>query len=291
MSNPGARPTLPRAGDRLPLGGSGLSVSPICLGMTMSPDTVLAAYDAGINFFFLTADMHWPLYDGLRRGLERLLSRGPSVRDEIVVGVVSYLDQPLFQYLQFQEVIDAVAGLKRVDLLIAGAVPDENNLAARSDALRAARDAGHDGARAIGASFHHRPAALLSLNADCLDINYIRYNSGHIGARQDIFPHLRPDRAALLFNFKSTMSYVRPEQMRRMGLNGEDWPPRLTDYYRFVLSNPNIDGMLCSLDSPRQVDELVATLGEMPLTPHEEAYMIRLSQGVNQPRPSPAARG
>ena len=38
------------------------------------------------------------------QGLSDLLSRSPSVKDEIVVGVVSYLDQPLFQALQFHEV-------------------------------------------------------------------------------------------------------------------------------------------------------------------------------------------
>ena len=71
-----------------------------------------------------------------------MLSRSPSVRDEIVVGVVSYLDQPLFQALQFHEVVDAVPGLKRVDLLIAGAVPDENNFFARFNAIHSARGAG-----------------------------------------------------------------------------------------------------------------------------------------------------
>jgi hypothetical protein len=280
MIYPGARQGLPRADDRLPLGGSGLRVSPICLGITPSPDTVLAAYDAGINFFFLTADLHWPLYEGLRRGLEQLLARGPAVRDDIVVGVVSYLDQPLFRYLQFHEVIDAVPGLKRVDVLIAGAVPDGNNFAARFDAVRTARAAGHAGSRAIGASFHDRPTALLSLNANCLDINFIRYNPGHSGARQDIFPYLRPDKSSLLFNFKSALSRVGPEQMSRLGFDGNYWRPRVTDYYRFVLTNPNFNGILCSLASPREVDELVAALAERPLTPQEEAYMIWLSSAA-----------
>src|SRR5581483_8130992 len=116
------RGSLPKASDRLRLGKGGLSVSPICLGITGSGDTVLAAFDAGINFFFVSADLHWPLYEHLRRGLAQLLARGPAVRDEIVVGVVSYLEEPLFKYLQFQEVLDAIPGLKRVDLLIAGAV-------------------------------------------------------------------------------------------------------------------------------------------------------------------------
>ena len=68
---------------------------------------MLAAFDAGINFFFLSVDMHWPLCEGMRRGLEALLARGGGVRDEIVGGVVSYLEQPLFQAFRVHEVIDA----------------------------------------------------------------------------------------------------------------------------------------------------------------------------------------
>jgi hypothetical protein len=277
MLQPAIRPTLPQARDRLRLGRSGLAVSPICLGITESPATVLAAYDAGVNFFFLTADLHWPLYEGLRRGLEQLLARGPAVRDEIVVGVVSYLEQPMFQNLPFQEVLDAVAGLKRVDLLLAGAVADDNSFRARLPVLQGARAARHVGARAIGASFHHRPSAVGSLTDNCLDINYIRYNSAHTGARQDLFPHLRPDRTALLFNFKSAQFRVTPERFRQLGLNGNYWFPQVTDYYRFVLTNPNIDGVLCSPASPRQVEDLLAALADRPLTRQEEAYLTWLS--------------
>jgi hypothetical protein len=77
---PPRRP-LPRLTDRQPLGKSGLRAGPICLGAVPGPETVLAAFDAGINFFFLSVDMHWPLYEGMRRGLEALLARGGGVRD------------------------------------------------------------------------------------------------------------------------------------------------------------------------------------------------------------------
>jgi hypothetical protein len=277
MIQTAAQRTLPRATDRLALGQSGLSVSPICLGITGEPETVPAAFDAGVNFFFITADLHWPLYEGVRRGLEMLLARGPSIRDQIVVGVVSYLDQPLFQALQFHEVIGAVAGLERVDLLIAGAVPTEANFTARLEAIRNARAVGHVGSRAIGASFHHRNSALLSLNYNCLDINYIRYNTAHPGARTDIFPYLRADRIGLIYNFKSTLSRVTPELFRQLGLDGRHWLPTPTDYYRFVLTNPNIDGILCSPSTPHHVEELTEALAGPALTAQEEEYMIWLS--------------
>ncbi|MCW2248158.1 hypothetical protein M2352_003792 [Azospirillum fermentarium] len=277
---PARRQSLPKPHDRLPLGLTGMTVSPLALGIT-TPDTVLAAYDMGINFFFLTSDLHWPLYQGLRDGLAELFRSRPSARDEVVVAVVSYLDQPLFNYLQFNEVIDSVPGLERVDVLMAGAVPSEANLYSRFNSLHGARSARHFGGQALGASFHHRPAALLSINANLLDVHFIRYNTSHPGAVTDIFPYARPDRTGLIFNFKSTMSQVTPEQFRKLGLDGRSWLPKTTDYYRFALTVPGMDGVLCSPQSPEQLNGIVEALNAGPLSAEEEAYMRWLSSSVN----------
>lgn len=275
------RRPLPRPTDRLPLGASGLAVSPYCIGITKDPATIVEAFDAGINFFFLTADLHWPLYEGLRRGLEMLFERGGGIRDQVVVGVVSYLDQPMFEFLQFHEVLGSVQGFERVDLLIAGATPDEQSLQSRYGVIHQARSRGHCGARAIGASFHHRRSALISLNLNYLDVNFIRYNPSHPGALEDIFPYLRPDRTGLIFNFKSLMSVLSRESFESLGLSADrHWLPRPTDYYRFVLSNPNFNGILCSPDSPQHLETMLEALAEGSLTPQEEQTMMWLAKAV-----------
>src|SRR5262249_12510537 len=110
---------LPQLTARLPL-GAGLRVSPFCLGMTDDPNVIPAAFDAGINFFFVTADMHWPIYEATRRGLQMLFARGGGVRDDVVVGAVSYVTQPVFCHAPFAEVIDAIPGLGHLDLTIIG---------------------------------------------------------------------------------------------------------------------------------------------------------------------------
>src|SRR3954467_7394411 len=97
------RVTLPKPVDRIPLGHSGLRVSPLCLGLTASPDTVIAAYECGVNFFFVTGDLHWQLDEGLRKCVGKLFAGRRARRDEVVVGGVSYLDKPLFGALQFHE--------------------------------------------------------------------------------------------------------------------------------------------------------------------------------------------
>jgi hypothetical protein len=81
--------------DRYPL-GNGLQVSPFCLGLVGDPDVVPAAFEAGINFFFISADMHWPVYEQTRRGLAKLLRDKPEARDQIVLGLVAYVTQPEF---------------------------------------------------------------------------------------------------------------------------------------------------------------------------------------------------
>jgi hypothetical protein len=187
---------------------------------------VLAAFDAGINFFFLSVDMHWPLYEGTRRGLEALLARGGCVRDEIVVGVVSYLEQPLFQAFQVHEVIDAVAGLERVDLIIAGGVSNPASLYSRLEPMTYARNANFRGARAIGASFHDRRLAATAATYELLDILYVRYNTAHPGARIDLFPSLPAVRTGRIFNFKSTMFKVTAEMLRGLRLSPPNgWLP------------------------------------------------------------------
>jgi len=283
MMAPAVRQALPKATDRITLGKSGLRVSPICLGMTMSPETVIAAYDAGVNFFFVTGDLHWPMYDGIRKGLAKLLDGNPSRRDEVVVGVVSYLDNPLFAALQFHEVIGEVPGLQRVDLLIAGAVSSDQSFYPRVDAMARARAAGQNGARAIGATFHQRSLAVVSEQYDMLDIRFIRYNSAHPGARRDLFPYFRSVRTSPVFNFKSTMSQVTPQMFEALNLPKSYWVPDICDYYRFVLTRPEIDGVLCSPMQPEEVQQLARALEKGPLTREEEEYMIWLSSLVHAP--------
>jgi len=276
-----ARQTLPQPTDRIPLGHTGLRVSPICLGMTVAADTVIAAYEAGVNFFFVTADLHWPLYDGIRKGLAKLLAGSPSRRDEIVVGVVSYLDNPLFGALQFHEVTAEMPGLERVDVLIAGAVSNDQGFYPRVEAVVRARAAGQHGARAIGATFHQRPLALVAQQYGMLDISFIRYNSAHPGANRDLFPYLPAQRTSPVFNFKSTMSQVTPDMFDKLNLPKAYWVPEVCDYYRFVLTRPEIDGILCSPLQPVEMRQLAQALAKGPLTQDQKAYMIQLSSMVH----------
>lgn len=269
------RTELPRLSDRLPLGRTGATVSPLCLGKVRDPDTICAAFDAGINFFFLTADLHWPLYEASRRGLERLLARGRGIRDEVVVAVASYVTQPGLPSAALNELADAVAGLGRIDLAISGAA-FASGYPARLQAFQKLRDSARLGIRAIGMTFHERRAVVQAVNDGVVDIAFARYNPLNPQARVDLFPLLHADRAALLFNFKSTLGFVDPERRAALGLVSDGPGPEITDYYRFALTRPQIDGLLCGPSTPGELRALALALEAGPLTEAEEQYLLDL---------------
>jgi len=268
------RADLPRLTDRLALGTEGLRVSPFCLGMVGDPALVPAAFDAGVNFFFLSTDMHWPLYEHARRGVADLLARGKGMRDRIVVAGVCYPTQPEFCTAPFEELVAAVPGLERLDVLLAGGAYG-TEFGRRLPVYREHRQERFLGNRAIGATFHDRAAAVAALRERQADIAYIRYNPDHFGAREDVFPHVATRPRPLLFNFKSTSGYVPPARMAEIGLPGpEYWNPDITDHYRFALTRPEMDGLLIGLREPAQVAALAAALERGPLTEEEEAYLM-----------------
>jgi len=277
------RAELPKLTDRLPLGGSGLEVSPCCLGLTGDPATVPAAFEAGINFFFLTADMHWPIYEPTRRGLKLLLEGRPGVRDAIVVGVVSYVTQPTFLWAPYEEVLLDLPQLERIDLMIAGGAYG-HEIDRRLPTYERHRRVRHAGARAIGVSFHDREAARRIVAGGALDIGYVRYNPVHPGARADLFPHVSTragGRRTLLFNFKSTRGHVASEeQYAAFGIDADFWRPHQTDYYRFALGEPALDGILCALPGPDAVRDLADALDQGPLDDEDRQYLLDLGELV-----------
>jgi|SRR5579871_3476507 len=272
MRRPAPRTRLPKLTDRLEL-GNGLKVSPFCLGMTDWEDCASSAYDAGVNFFFLSADMHWPLYEGMRRSVAKLLRRSKGIRDEVVVAAVSYPTQPEFCTAPFEEVVEAVPELQgRIDLLVIGGAYG-GEFPTRLEVYREHLRSGFLGARAIGCTFHDRAAALTALNEELTDLTFFRYNPGHAKANKDFFPQIdRPGRG-LLYNFKSTSTYPRARSRAERGSSF----PRVSDYYRFALTPPEMDGVLCSLGAQNELDELVQALERGPLAQDEVERLIELA--------------
>ena len=274
--SPRTRATLPKLTDRLSL-GDGLEVSPICLGMVDSPDVVPAAFDAGINFFFLTADMHWPLYEPVRKGLAKLLARGGGIRDQVVVCATAYVTQADFCHLPFEETVAAVPGLGRLDVLCAGGVY-ASDFSGRLTVYRSHRDKSFVGCRAVAASFHERQVGRVAIEHELVDLAFVRFNAGHPGAMRDLFPALPARRRTRVFNFKNVDGWVAPGRLDALGLAADAWRPHQTDHYRFALSQPQLDGALVALERPAQVAQLAEALAKGPLDEESQHYLMTLAQ-------------
>jgi hypothetical protein len=270
---------LPDPRDRLALGPARIPVSPICLGMVSAPEILIAAFDAGVNFFFVTCDLHWPVYAPVREGLAALLARGDVARGDIAIAAASYVTQPEFSRAPFRELLEEVPALERLDLLVIGGAYG-GELDGRLRAYRQNLSDGLGGAAALGASFHDRAAAVRAINQGAVDLAFVRYNPLHPGARDDLFPALDPAAPALVYNFNST----RGAELTGPVDAGEMWIPRVPDYYRFVLSRPEVDGLLCAFDRAEEIAALVAALAEGPLSEEEQSYMVELVAEVQKER-------
>ncbi|MCE9572762.1 MAG: hypothetical protein K8W52_06355 [Deltaproteobacteria bacterium] len=266
------RTALPRLVDRLRLRDTGLSLSPFCVGITDDPAVIGAAFDAGINAFFVTCDMHWPLYEQTRRGLADLFQRVD--RDEVIVAGVAYVTQPEFQAMPFQELVDALPGLERLDVLVAGGAY-ASDLLPRLPALRDHVAAGRFGARALAASFHDRAAAREAITHDLVDLAFVRFNAAHPKATAELFPHIR-QRRGLVYNFTSTGGYVAPARLRSLGVSADHWCPDIVDHYRHALSHRAIDGLLCAPRTLAQLAALAQALERGPLDEGDAEYLEKL---------------
>lgn len=276
-----ARRRLPRLTDRLRLGETPLRASPICLGAVGADRTIAAAFEAGVNCFFITADMHWPLYEASRRGLRKLLATRKGIRDEIVVVVACYVTQPDFCTMPFAEVLAAVDGLGHIDVALMGGVYGHDFMP-RHAVYAEHKRLGRFGVRAIGASFHERRLVPPAVSHGLVDMAFTRYNPAHTGARDEVFPLLPEAPAIPLYGFTSTIGYVDGPRRAALGLGKGYWQPSVTDYYRFALTRRAINGVLCSTRTPRELQALARALESGPLSADEEDFLVsvhRLATG------------
>ena len=274
------RTTLPLVSDRIPIGPSSLGASPFAIGCVKSPDAVLRAFDLGINFFFLTADMHWPVYEPLRQGLAALFARGTAVRDQVIIGVVSYLTQREFCWAPFQEAISSVRGLDHVDVQIAGGGYGQEILQ-RIQLYRYQSEAGYSvGARAYGATFHDRAAAVDAIRSQALDVAFIRYSSRHQGGATDVLPFLPTRPRPALFCFNAMAGSLPSDLVSRLGEGTHI--PRPVDQYRFVLGLDGFDGVLCAPATAREVEELASAMQEPAMSLDEEKVLLDVTHRATE---------
>ena len=78
------------------LGKTALQVSPLGIGGGggIESNDLLYAFERGINYFFFSSDLHHMRYQRSANALRTLCGKGSSVRDQVVLATVSYIDDP-----------------------------------------------------------------------------------------------------------------------------------------------------------------------------------------------------
>jgi aryl-alcohol dehydrogenase-like predicted oxidoreductase len=255
-----------------PLGSTGIGVSPLGLSASYLPgrQTIRAAFDEGINFFFA-----FGIDFQMVRTLRELF---PGRRDRIVLATGAY------NYIwKAQDVRKACEKRLRqfrteyIDLFLFMGVmkPDEFTPKVREDLVRLKEEGK---VRAVGISCHHRMfLGRLAAGGD-VDALMLRYNAAHRGAEREIFPSCTTHNPGVI-GYTATRWTALLRRPRSWPRDGR--VPTAGECYRFALSNPHIHTVLTAPRNERELRENLAAVRAGPLSDPDMAFMREFGDAVH----------
>ncbi|HEY3356332.1 MAG TPA: aldo/keto reductase [Polyangia bacterium] len=250
-------PALGRTVHRLGLSGAG----------DLDEGGVAAAFDRGVEYVFWT-----PRYRALTKALKPRLARD---RERFVVAT-----GPLLGYFggSVRRAAEKLLTELGTDYLDVFQLFWLGKMSAWTSAtvgeLTRLKEEGK--VRAIGVSIHDRPRAGRLAADSPLDLLMIRYNAAHPGAERDIFPHLTARRPAVV-------AYTATS-WRKLLKSPRGWQGRVPtagDCYRFCLTSPHVDVVLCAPATRAQLDEDLRAVEQGPLAGEELAFMREFGAKVH----------
>jgi aryl-alcohol dehydrogenase-like predicted oxidoreductase len=268
-----------------PFGHTGLSTTPLALaafsvrgagprGLKLSADDVERAfYDHGVNTFLF----HWSM-GSMVEGLRRLIRGGK--RDELVLIAEAGIPTGWFVRRSWHRHA-RVLGVDRIDVFLLGWVQARWYVTGRTwPAMQHLKDEGR--VRAIGFSCHNRALAVALARELQVDVLMIRYNAAHRGAESQVFDGLGPARPALIAYTATRWGML----LRPLPAGG--FPSGMTagECYRFTLSHPAVDTVLCAARSAAELRDDVAAVLRGPLPSDHLERARRFGDAVHA-----AARG
>jgi aryl-alcohol dehydrogenase-like predicted oxidoreductase len=239
------------------LGKTGLSVSPLGLagGFGIDADGVVRAFhELGLRYFFVT-----PKFKPLVEGLRHLVKEGH--RDEIVIGMGAKFPTGWGVEREWATAARAL-GVDTIDVFHLFWVQAHWYVTGKTwPAMRRLKEEGK--ARALAISCHDRPMARELVDELDLDAIMIRYNAAHRGAEKEIFATLPAPRPGVI-------AYTATRWGRLMKPQKDLAPMSGPECYRFTLSHPAVDVVLCGA---RSYEELRANALGVALGPLEPARL------------------
>jgi aryl-alcohol dehydrogenase-like predicted oxidoreductase len=245
------------------LGKTGLSVSRLGIGSSYGVGTrdILWAVEQGVNYLY---------WGSMRRGRfgkairEAVAAHG---RDRVVVVIQSYARVPSMLGVSLRWALRRL-GLDHADLLLFGWWNHEP----RAGYLEAASRLRESGLiRSVMISGHDRPALARMAQSGSFDAVMCRYNAAHRGAEKEIFPQLGEERPGVVaYTATRWGTLLKPVRKMPAGLR----VPPAGSCYRFCLSHPSVDLVLCGPANGEELREAVRGVEAGPL-PADEMAEIR----------------
>ena len=255
--------------ERRPIGRTGLSSSRLGIGSTFNaPASVIEdAFHRGINY----------LYWGTVRQPDfarAMVNLAKQHRDELILTIQSYSNDPATIEGEVEEAL-AASGLESFDFLLLGnrnEVPGDGYV----EVFERLRERGK--VRFMSLSSHNRPMLPRLLKAYAegtshFELLMLRYNGVHRGAEKDVFPYVPETGGPFICTYTATRwgHLLDPEKMPP----GEA-PPSARDCYRYSLSQPAIDMVLCGPANAEQMNLAIEALERGPLEPDERERIERI---------------
>ncbi len=234
----------------------------------MNPEDLELAYDHGINYFYWGSIRR----RGFGRGIQNLARRG---REKIVVAIQSYTRWPAAFMRASIETGLRRLGLDYADVLILGWYNQRPSQWILDTALEL-REKGR--VRYLLMSGHKRSFFSEMARENLFDLFMVRYNAAHRGAEKDVFPALpgdekRPGICAYTATRWGTL-------LDRRKTPKEEPVPLAGHCYRFCLTHPDVDMVLCGPANTQHVREVCDALEKGPLDDDELAWMQRVGDHV-----------
>jgi aryl-alcohol dehydrogenase-like predicted oxidoreductase len=233
------------------------------------PDTVMAALERGVNFFFgFGLDTH------LRKGLQEAF---PRSRDTTYLATGAY--NYIWTYGNLRRSLEKRLRQFHTDyidlfMFLGVMKPGEFPRRVLDEMLRLKEEGK---VRAVGISTHNRKFAGQLADTGDLDVLMIRYNAAHRGAEREIFPFLARHNPGLV-SYTATRWTALTRRPR--GWPKEKPLPPASSAYRFVLTNPAVHLCLMAPRSRRELEENLRQIEAGPLSDEEANAMREFGDAV-----------
>ena len=252
------------------VGRTGMQTGRLGIGSSFGApaSAIEEAFEHGINY----------LYWGTIRRPEfahAMVNLSRQHRDELILTIQSYSRDPDSIEGEVEEALQT-AGLEYFDFLLLGnwsEVPKD----AFVEVFERLRE--RSKVRFLSISSHNRPMlqkplAGYATGESPYELLMLRYNAVHRGGERDVFPFLPetgPRPLVVAYTATRWKDLLDPDKMPP----GEE-PLRARDCYRYSLSHPSVDMVLCGPASTEQMREAILALERGPLEADERERIERI---------------